>query len=94
MKRPITKDEVMAGMQKLKNNRASGKDQIAGELLKYGGEELAEGLAAGYNRIFETHSSMDIIGEGLLMPLNKANKPKTADNTRAITLLNTRRKLC
>ncbi len=86
---PITKEEVEAAAKKLRNGRACGKDQIPGELLKYGGDELHEQIAELINGIFTNKSSLTAIGEGLLMPLKKPGKPRTADNTRAITLLNT-----
>jgi hypothetical protein len=45
-----------------------------------------------FNSIFEQHEHLDAIGKCLLLPLNKPGKPKTVDNTRAITLLNIVRK--
>ena len=80
-------------MQKLRNRRTCGHDQIFAELVKYGGEETAQQIATLYNSIFEQHKHLDAIGQGVLLPLNKPGKPKTVDNTRAITLLNIIRKL-
>jgi hypothetical protein len=42
--------------------------------------------------IFKNHEILDCIGEGVLIPLNKPGKAKTVNNTRPITLLNTKRK--
>jgi hypothetical protein len=42
---PLTGTELHAAFKKLQNGRACGKDLIAGELLKYGGEMLAQVMA-------------------------------------------------
>jgi hypothetical protein len=93
LEEPITTEEVQAAVKKLRNGRACGKDQIHGELIKYAGIMTHQSIAAIINGIFLNKSEFTAIGEGLLMPLNKPGKPKTVDNTRAITLLNTIRKL-
>lgn len=36
--------EVREKVGKLKNNRGAGKDQVPGELFKYGGDKLARAL--------------------------------------------------
>ena len=41
--------------KRLRNNRALGPDNVAGELLKYGGEEIHEELATAYNGVIERH---------------------------------------
>lgn len=47
-----------------------------------------------FNSIFSTHTYLPSLGEGLLCPLNKPNgKPAFASNTRAISLLNSDRKI-
>lgn len=89
---PFTITEVKAAITKLRNRRACGEDQIYAEYLKYGGESVATWITKIFNSIFEQHQSLDAIGTGLLLPLNKPGKPKTVDNTRAITLLNIVRK--
>lgn len=90
---PITAQEVEDAAQKLNNRRATGMDKIAAELIKYGSKELYNIIADLYNSIFDLHSHLDVIGQGILIPLNKPNKPRTATNTRPITLLNSVRKL-
>jgi hypothetical protein len=86
---PITAEEVSKAAMSLSNGRATGKDAIPCEFLKYGGQALHEYLAQILNTVFESHAHFHSLGEGLLVPLNKSNgKPATASNTRPITLLN------
>ena len=76
------------------NGRAYGKDGTPGELYRYGGPKLCEHLATIYNQMFEQGKSIEEIGEGILITLNKLNgKPPTVNNTRPITLLNMIRKI-
>jgi hypothetical protein len=89
---PITLAEVQMAVKKLNNGRATGLDQVSGELLKYGPEKLHIMLCSLFNDIFITHSHIDAIGAGILIPLNKPGKEAIAQNTRPITLLNSARK--
>eukprot|EP01034_Spumella_vulgaris_P022573 gene22573-28706_t len=90
---PITTEEIQSSSAKLNNRRATGEDQIPGELLKYGGHQLHELLARLFNFVFTSHTHMDSVGEGVLIPLNKPGKTPVVTNTRPITLLNTKRKV-
>jgi exonuclease III len=91
---PITTEEVTNAAAKLNNGRATGKDGIPGEFIKYGGTALHAYLTDMLNSVFATHTKFGGLLDGLLIALNKPNnKPKTAANTRPITLLNTIRKL-
>ena len=94
LEHPITEEEVANATQKLNNGRAYGLDGTPGELYRYGGPELNKHLATIYNQMFENHQSVDNIGEGVLVTLNKMNgKAETINNTRPITLLNMIRKI-
>ena len=90
---PITSREVQAAAGRLNNNRAVGPDSIPGELLKYGGVYLHEEIAKLFNGIFETHETVPELKQGFLFPMNKPNKPTTAENTRPLVFLNTMRKV-
>jgi hypothetical protein len=73
----------------LNKGKASGPDNIKAELLKYAPEELHHEIANMLYNIFERHESLDSIGEGDHIALNKPNnKAKIASNTRPIILLN------
>jgi len=89
---PITAEEIHAASKKLNNGRATGIDQISAEFIKYAPNQLHQSLANIINDIFTTHTHLDALGAGILIPLNKPGKPKKAANTRPITLLNSIRK--
>ncbi len=40
LEQPITNEETLIAISKLRNNRSPGKDELPGELYKYGGDEL------------------------------------------------------
>jgi len=90
---PITGGQVTAAARRLRNNRAAGVDGIQGELLKYGGEDLHEEIAAIYNLIFSKHDSVAELKQGILIPLNKPGKASVASETRPVILLITLRKI-
>ena len=67
--------------------------KISAELIKYGPEELNQGIALVLNNIFEKHRDVDT-GSGILTPINKPNKTKgPKEHLRAITLLPMIRKI-
>ncbi|GFR87395.1 very-long-chain enoyl-CoA reductase [Elysia marginata] len=81
--RPVSKDEVRKSFNWLKNNKASGEDQIQSELLKY---------ANIIDNAFETHEVLDI-NSGILIAIQKSGKAKgPPNNLRPITLRNAIRK--
>ena len=54
MRKPFTRDEISQAIKKLRNNRSSGIDNVAAELLKYGPEILSDEIALIYNCLAET----------------------------------------
>jgi len=92
---PIQPGEVVKAALRLKNQKASGPDDIPGELLKYGCNELSTVVATLINTCIESGDDLSsVIGSGTLIPLNKANKQKgPVANMRPITLINTIRKV-
>ena len=89
----ITGAEVTKAAKKLRNHRALGPDNIAGELIKYGGEEMHAELAKTFNGIFENHEAIEELKEGYLFALNKPGKTRTAENTRPLVFLSITRKV-
>ena len=47
---PITESEVQHAINRLNNNRASGSNELPGELLKYGSNVIAKPIANIFNR--------------------------------------------
>jgi len=89
----ITQEEIAKAIGRLRNHRAVGPDKRTGEEFKYGGETVVAELEGIYNRMFETHSTLPELTEGFLLAMSKPDKPRTVDNTRPLTLLNTIRKI-
>ena len=89
----ITADEVKKAAIRMSNNKATGKDGIPAELLKYGPDTLMEDIARILNSIFEEHSDMINVGRSILQPIPKPGKPEgPRKNLRPINLLNVIRK--
>ena len=89
LQNPITRPEIVEAFKRLKNNKATGPDELEGELFKYGGDELVNMLQdLLINKMFTTHAAVKDIGEGFLYPMNKPDKPKRVENTRPLTFLN------
>ena len=92
LRKLISISEVTVALKKLNNNRAAGKDNIPGELLKYGANCISPTIAKIFNNALENHEQLDI-NTGLLLSLQKPGKEKgPLKNLRPITLLNTIRK--
>ena len=60
MRNEITPDEISRSFKKLNNNRATGEDNIPGELLKYSPKEMHEYVATMINEMFRTHEPLKI----------------------------------
>ncbi|XP_037028700.1 uncharacterized protein LOC119068940 [Bradysia coprophila] len=84
-----TLEEVSAAISSLKNNKASGPDNIPAELLKMGGEELAKVIYELVERIWNNESLPDQWLEGAILPLHKKGDRMICENYRGIALLNT-----
>ena len=89
----ISVAEVAYAASKLKNGKAPGPDGIPCELLKYAGMEVKIKIAETLNKMFATQDPLLLLGNGLLIVLNKPGKERVVTNTRPITLLNAYRKL-
>ena len=90
----ITSREVKEAVDKLKNNKSPGCDEINAELLKNSPIIIFEHIAAILNQIAETGEKPKELSLGLLIPLPKPNKPKgPVKNLRPIILLSILRKI-
>ena len=91
--RPISRDEVMSAIDKLKMGKAADHSGVSAELYKAAKPMIAENLAMIYNGIFEQHCSVGL-GIGTLIPLPKPGKPRgPCTSLRPINILLVARKI-
>ena len=62
-------------MNRLNNNRASGSDELPGELLKYGSSVIAKPIANIFKRAITEQQTLSQIGQGIIILLPKPGKP-------------------
>ncbi len=83
MSTPFTKEEVNKAIRSLKNNKSAGVDDIVAEQLKYGPEEINEGIAKLLNDISRTGNHPNELQEGILIPSQSLERrkdhPETSD---------------
>ena len=90
----ISKEEIIKATNKMNKNKATGKDGIKVELLKYGPDELHENLKNNFNKVFETHNDQFELQQSVLLPTPKPNKQAgPVKNLRPINILNSSRKI-
>ena len=85
----LTLEEVSEAINSLKNNKASGPDNIPAELLKMGGEELSKVIYELVNRKWNTERLLDEWLQGAILHLHKKGDKMICENYRGIALLNT-----
>ena len=84
---PPTRQEVEYHIQRIKNNKASGEDNIAAELIKYGGKELLDAMCKLIRTIWETEKMPESWKLGIVCPIYKNGGKLECGNYRGITLL-------
>lgn len=82
-----TYEEVSTAITSLKNNKASGPDNLPAELLKMGGEELTNALYKIVLQIWNEQTLPAQWLEGATLPLHKKGDKMICENYRGITLL-------
>lgn len=94
MRTPFTADEIKNAVMKMRNGTTPGVDKVTPEMIKYGPKELYDEIAKILNDIAETGIAPKELTEGIIAPLQKANKQKgPVSNLRPITLLSILRKI-
>uniref|UniRef100_A0A8D8TV43 Craniofacial development protein 2 n=1 Tax=Cacopsylla melanoneura TaxID=428564 RepID=A0A8D8TV43_9HEMI len=83
-----TAEEIQDIISKLKNNKASGEDEIYAEFVKNGGQELVFRTTHLIQQIWEREKIPDEWRVALITPILKKNDPLICDNYRGISLLN------
>ena len=85
---PITTDEILKIVSKLKNNKASGWDCIMSEHLKNAGPVFTSALTWVLNSCVHISYIPKYFKKGLLVPIPKPHKDVSVkDNNRGITLM-------
>ena len=86
LQNPTQRAEVVDALRRLKRSKA------AGELHKYGGDELVSLVQDLQSKVLTVHGEVKEVRAGYLLPLSKPGKPKKAENSRPPTLLSAFRK--
>ena len=84
--RPITREEVLLAIQRLKNGKAAGPDGIIGEFFKHAGHLAVDFLVKLFNVLFERGIYPDSWTESIIIPLFKKGNQNDPDNYRGISL--------
>lgn len=88
-----TLDECIEVIKRLKSKKAPGIDTINNELIKYGGNTLAERIHRLILKIWKEEHMPSEWRTGLLVPVPKKGDPTDCTNYRGIMLLNTSYKI-
>ena len=91
--RPITREEVLLAIQRLKNGKAAGPDGITGELFKHAGHLAVDVLVKFFNVLFERGIYPDSWTESNIVPLFKKGNQNDPNNYRGISLCDISSKL-
>ena len=82
----FTAEEISNGIEKLKNNKASGLDSISNEMIKASAPIILPFLVIFFNKILETKEYLDEWAVGIITPLHKLGQTDDPDNYRGITI--------
>ena len=83
----ISIEEVTKSIHTLKNNQAGGLDEVTAELLKHGGETVAEELTYLFNLIWQREEVPGDWRRGAIVKLPKKGNLSDCNNWKGITLL-------
>ena len=84
--RPITREEVLLAIQRLKNGKAAGPDGINGEFFKHAGHLAVDFLVKFFNVLFERGIYPDSWTESIIITLFKKGNQNDPGNYRGISL--------
>lgn len=90
---PPSVSEIKLCIEKLKNGKSAGPDDIPAELIKYGAPILAERLAPIINKVWTSNQIPNEWKEGVVITIPKKGDLSDCKNWRGITLLNAISKL-
>ena len=87
LNRIITENEIQSCINRLKNHKAPGPDNILNEYIKISTDILMPIYLKIFNMIFSTGLFPDTWSQGLIIPIHKKGDKMNTDNYRGITLL-------
>ena len=73
---PFTQEGIKRIEKTLKNNKATGRDGVNAELIKYGTGQLYSKIANLFNKTNETGNYPEEIRGGILTPFSEAKKER------------------
>lgn len=82
------KEEIKEAIEMLKNNKAPGKDMIAAELIKNGGELIVNDMWELIKKIRQKEQIPEEWKVAVICPIYKKGDPEDCHNYRGISLLN------
>ena len=86
MNRPISAEEVLLAVSKLRNRKAAGPDGIIGELFKHSGEHVVSFFVKLFNKIFDDSIFPCNWTESIILPIFKKGNVNDPGNYRGISL--------
>jgi len=86
--KPITKQEVVGSIKRLKSGKSGGLDGIVPEMLKEASNQIGDFLTDLFNEIFISGVYPDSWTEAIVVPVHKKGDANMTDNYRGISLLN------
>ena len=84
--RPITKEEVLFAINKLKNGKAAGPDKLISEIFKFAQNYIVDFLVKLFNVLFDKGVYPDNWTESIVVPLFKKGNINDVNNYRGISL--------
>ena len=80
--------EVRTAIQRLKNNKSAGLDNIPAELFKFGGDSLADHLHQIIDKIWTEETWIEQWNNSWINPIHKKGEKTLCSNYRGISILN------
>ena len=90
LNRPISLEEVLIALNRLKNRKAAGPDGIIGEMLKNASKSnlVLDFLVRFFNALFDRGVYPELWTESIVLPLFKKGNTNDPNNYRGISLCN------
>ena len=86
MNRPISREEVLYALRKLKNHKAPGPDGIIGEIYKNSNDQVIQFFVKLFNALFDKGIYPHNWTESIILPLFKKGDINDPNNYRGISL--------